>query len=123
MYIYDFNPLVESLLLESELVIKDITGGNASFGSNTYKIREIEIYYYDEDHEDPFVHCDPDQKSFGKWYFHKRGGTYKGGTFKGLDFTIGSDNVYGGALIRSIENDELIEGPCNCVDEILRVSG
>lgn len=89
-----------------------------------FRLVELEFYLKSDDHPDPYVHCDPDQLSVGRWYFHKRGGSYKGGTFKGLDITFG-DGVFGGILIRAMMTDtgQVIEGPCNCVNAILRVCG
>lgn len=82
---------------------------------------EVEFYYHDNKHPDPFVHCNQDQSKFGYWYFHRhKTGTYKNGTFKGLDLTIGNNGSYGGILIRSIRVDNtIIEGPCKCVNFIL----
>ena len=87
------------------------------------RICEVEFYLLNKDHPDPFVHGDSDQKTPLKWYFHKMNGTYKGGTYKGLDLTFGyADDTYGGMLIRSIKpkNKNLIEGPCKIVDYILK---
>ena len=63
------------------------------------------------------------------WYFHRYGSKgYKSGTYKGLDLTFGSKlkNLFGGILIRSIQNlstGELIEGSCNCVTAIFKQFG
>ncbi|QYB17786.1 hypothetical protein PV-S19_0423 [Pacmanvirus S19] len=93
-----------------------------SINGHLYKICEVEFYLKYNEHPDPYVHCDADQLTVGKWYFHKRGGTYKGGTFKCLDCTF-AENAHGGILIRSVitPTGALIEGPCNTVNEILRV--
>lgn len=88
-----------------------------------YRFVEIEFYYQNSsDHCDPSVHCDPLQKTNEKWYFHRSGGTYKGGTFKGLDITFAENDVFGGIIIRGIENEhgDVIDGPCLCVDHILQ---
>jgi len=65
----------------------------------------------------------------------KKGTTYKSGTYKGMDITFGSstENKFGGILIRSIEEIssttsinhkiKIIEGPCVCVDYILKENG
>lgn len=89
-----------------------------------YRISEIEFYYYSESHRDEYTHKDDNQKKNGEWYFHRQNGkSYKNGTFKGLDISAGSDNSYGGILIRSIEiSDNLIEGPCNVVNKILELT-
>jgi 3-methyladenine DNA glycosylase Mpg len=85
------------------------------------KIAEIEFYLYSQDHPDPYVHCHQDQKLYGSWYFHRfKNGSYKGGTYKGLDITMGTKDQYFGVLIRSIYvNNILIEGPCRTVNYIL----
>lgn len=88
-----------------------------------YDIVEVEFYYFSQEHPDIFTHKHPLQCSFGQWYFHRAGhkweSGYKGGSYKGLDITIGNENVYGGILIRSIRAETLIEGPSKVVDEIL----
>ncbi len=92
--------------------------------SNTnYRIHEIEFYLQSHDHPDPYVHCDRRQLTIGEWYFHKRGGTYKGRTYKGLDCSFGR-GAYGGILIRAIGTAEhMLEGPCVVVDHILHSCG
>ena len=81
------------------------------------------------------------QKHTGKWYFHKFGSSYKQGTYKGLDVSIGKGDgvAAGGILLRSLmplrkmaqstdynlvfadagDKTSFIEGPCNCVNRIL----
>ena len=89
----------------------------------TYRICEIEFYLRNKNHKDEYTHCNPDQKKYGKWYFHKfKNGTYKAGTFKGMDLTLGSKDNYCGILIRAIydiEDDKMIEGPCKTVNELI----
>lgn len=94
-----------------------------------FRLNEMEIYFNNNDHPDPFVHCNEDQKKKYIFYFHKTSNTndtYKSGTFKGLDITFGEENEkfiqYGGILIRSIvdtKNKQIIDGPCNVVNYIL----
>ena len=59
-----------------------------------------------------------------RFYFHKFGnGTYKSGTWKGLDICLGNQGSFFGVLIRSIAEigaDRIIEGPCLSVNRILR---
>lgn len=88
---------------------------------NLCRIAEVEFYRT----PDPFIHGDIDQQmSSNCFYFHKNGGTYKNGTFKGLDITMGDGQVYASMLIRSIMTpDGFIEGPCNVVDYILKKNG
>jgi hypothetical protein len=59
-----------------------------------YRICEIEFYFKSETHKDNFTHAHLQQKKSGCWYFHG----------SGVDITFGSDNSYGGILIRAILN-------------------
>ena len=43
------------------------------------------------------------QKELGKWYFHKTGKGYKGGTYKGVDLAFGQHGSHAGCLLRAIE--------------------
>jgi len=86
-----------------------------------HRIAEVEYYFCGDKHMDVFTHQDALQESSGKWYFHRTGKGYKGGSYKGLDITFGQKG-FGGILIRailSIDNNEYIEGPCNVVNHIL----
>ena len=69
----------------------------------------------------------PRQTSCGVWYFHRKGGTYKSGSFKGMDLACGDKdkNVFAGLLLRAVldPSDKLIEGPCLVVDKILEMNG
>ena len=69
----------------------------------------------------------PRQASCGVWYFHKKGGSYKSGSFKGMDLACGDKdgNVYAGLLLRSVADaaGKLTEGPCLVVDKILELNG
>jgi hypothetical protein len=89
-----------------------------------YRICEIEFYLHSDLHRDTYIHRAPEQASVGMLYFHKRGNSYRGGSFKGLDITF-AEGAFGGILIRSllrIHDNVFIEGPCNCVNEILKSS-
>lgn len=92
-------------------------------GTQKYFLEEVEFYYHANLHKDEYVHKNSDQKTNRKWYFHKySNGSYKSGTYKGLDLTFGSTTAFGGILIRAIENattHEYIIGPCNVVNHIL----
>lgn len=70
------------------------------------RITEIEFYFHNNSHLDPFVHINEQQKRNETWYFHRAGKSinnkYKGGTYKGLDIIFGNDHTYGGMLIRSM---------------------
>ncbi|KAG0074014.1 hypothetical protein BGZ93_001828 [Podila epicladia] len=91
-----------------------------------YRLVEIEFYLNGGKHPDVFTHSDKDQKTCGEWYFHKMNGSYKGGSYKGLDITFGRHGTcFGGILIRGIQlsNDptaKIIEGPCLVVDQVLK---
>jgi hypothetical protein len=91
-----------------------------------YKITEIEFYFQNSFFKDPFVHCDERQKSSNEWYFHRRGSGYKDGNYKGLDLTFGTNDSFGGILIRGMErtdNSSYSDGPSKVVDEILKQLG
>ena len=58
------------------------------------------------------------------WYFHRINGKgYKGGSFKGMDLSIGQQSAHAGILIRSVQKVEDEEdntcGPCKTVELIL----
>src|SRR5947209_1578323 len=72
-------------------------------GGERHRFTEIEFYYHGGKHLDVFTHRDPIQKECGRWYFHRTRGTYRGGSFKGLDLTFGGPDAFGGVLIRGIE--------------------
>ena len=93
-----------------------------AFGSKCL-LREIEFYHHSPGHPDPFTHCHDIQSLFGRWYAHRVGKGYKGGSFKGIDFTFGRDGSFGGMLIRSIETPEgdVICGPSLCVDRLIQL--
>jgi len=90
-----------------------------------YRFTEIEFYYFADIHADSFSHRDPLQREHCRWYFHRSGGVYRGGTFKGVDLTFGDGQARGGILIRGIETptSELIDGPSLCVDHLLDATG
>lgn len=113
----DFRPLADQILNSSILYVNGIK----------YRIIEIEMYLFSDEHPDAYVHCHPDQKYSGFIYFHSMKKTlprsYKGGTFKGMDLTFGSESEYFGILIRgllSLETGEAISGPSNVVTHILK---
>lgn len=95
-------------------------------GTKEFRICEIEFYVRNENHNDEYTHGDAHQKTYGKWYFHRYpNGSYKSGTYKGVDLTLGNANTYFGILIRSMydeETDEMIEGPCKIVNKILELN-
>lgn len=85
-------------------------------------IREVEFYLHGPGHEDPFAHQHPKQLEVGTWYFHRAGqshGSYRGGSFKGLDITFG-EGAFGGILIRTLDTPGgVINGSSLCVDALL----
>lgn len=95
-------------------------------GGVEHRFTEIEFYFKGRKHVDKFTHGDPMQKRFGHWYFHRTGGEYRSGTYKGLDLAFGDDDAPAGILIRGIERTEapatLIDGPCMVVDHILALT-
>ncbi len=91
------------------------------------RIIEVEAYYHGPGHEDPFAHRDPVQLTPGRWYFHRTGGQFRGGSFKGLDLAFGdrTSNAYGGMLIRGVvlPDGRVIDGPSLTVDHLLNLTG
>ncbi|KAL0480550.1 hypothetical protein AKO1_006848 [Acrasis kona] len=112
---------------------------NSSSGKTTrFRICEIEYYLTTtgepDIHEDPFSHCHPLQSKHGVWYFHQSHGdsnndNYRGGSYKGMDFTFNIENspsTYGGILIRGVESissNTYTDGPSKTVDTILKATG
>jgi 3-methyladenine DNA glycosylase Mpg len=109
--------IAEALLMKYVLVV----------GDKEFRICEVEFYVRNTTHNDTYTHRDSHQKTYGRWYFHRYPNcSYKGGTYKGLDLTLGNETTYFGVLIRSIyddSTDEMIEGPCKTVNKILELSG
>ena len=70
---------------------------------------EIEFYLNTKEHQDTFTHGDQMQHENAKWYFHKVGGTYKSGSYKGLDLSFGKHSAIGGILIRALMRVKVAE--------------
>ncbi len=89
-----------------------------------HRLVEIEFYFDSEAHPDPFTHRHPEQAHSGRWYFHRIGASYRGGSFKGLDLTLGDGVAHGGILLRSLEapGGRLVVGPSLCVDYLLEAT-
>jgi hypothetical protein len=110
-----------------ELASKFINEYDLMINKKRHSLVEIEFYLYSDEHPDIFCHKSAMQQEHNKWYFHKSGQSatskYKGGTYKGLDIALGNDEDYFGILIRSIQykDEDLVNGPCNCVDHILKL--
>jgi hypothetical protein len=94
-------------------------------GGEAHRLVEVEAYYHSTDHPDAFAHCDPIQLEQGRWYFHKTRGTYRSGSFKGLDISFGDGKAHGGFLFRGLEQADgtLIDGPSLLVDHLLEKAG
>jgi hypothetical protein len=89
------------------------------------RLCEIEFYLYSCDHADPFCHRHPLQQQHGRWYFHRVGSAYRGGSFKGLDVTFANGGGFGGILIRGVQlpDGTIVSGPARLVDVVLRLTG
>ncbi|HSQ57406.1 MAG TPA: hypothetical protein VLM40_16915 [Gemmata sp.] len=107
-----FEQIADTLLNRVDLVVM----------GESYRIAEVEAYYHGPGHADPFSHRQPIQRENGRWYFHRSRFEYRGGTFKGLDLTLGDGAAYFAFLIRSIVANDgtLFNGPCVVVDHILK---
>src|ERR1043165_4334096 len=97
-----FTQIADRLLQGTQLIV----------GKQPHRFVEAEFYYYNDQHPDVFAHRDPLQLHVGRWYFHRTRGTYRSGSFKGMDLTFGDGKAFGGILIRSIERPDgiLIDG-------------
>ena len=117
----DLTGLAKYLLFNTHLIVNGIS----------YRMLEIELYVCNDKHYDVFAHQHKEQKNMLTWYFHQMSDkehSYKGGNYKGLDITCANSSTeinkasYSGILIRAILNektDQVIEGPCKVVNEIL----
>jgi 3-methyladenine DNA glycosylase Mpg len=91
-----------------------------------HRFTELEFYHHSPAHPDTFTHGDVMQEELARWYFHRSGGEYKGGTYKGLDIAFGRPGAPAGILIRgaqSLADGAFIDGPCMCVDHLLARAG
>ena len=96
---------------------------------NLYLIRELEFYYYSENHKDCYCHKNPRQLLNSSFYFHRFKDPEKYGRLKqkGIDITIGNTkDSYGGILIRAIQDcksNEIITGIGNLTNRIIEDIG
>ena len=98
---------------------------------NNFYLREIEFYFYDKDsHPDSYAHNHNRQLTFGEWYFHRFTDIdpFMKSNRNGIDITFGNEQkgIYGGVLIRKIENArtaELFTGINKVVKELIRNVG
>ena len=99
--------------------------------NNNFYLREIEFYFYDKDsHPDAYAHNNKRQLAFGEWYFHRftEIDPFMKSNRNGIDITFGNEQkgIYGGVLIRKIENaatGELVVGINKVVKELIRNIG
>lgn len=91
---------------------------------NSYRFAELEAYYHGPGHADHFSHREAVQRENGRWYFHRTGGQYRGGSFKGLDLTFGDGTAHFGILIRTLvaPDGTVIDGPSLTVDHLLALT-
>lgn len=89
------------------------------------RLLEIEFYWHHPGHPDPFCHRHPLQLVPGRWYFHRIGEAYRGGSFKGMDITFSDGQSWGGILLRGLQlpDGTSISGPSRLVDAVLRLTG
>ncbi|KAJ2931063.1 hypothetical protein H1R20_g6057, partial [Candolleomyces eurysporus] len=143
-----FDAVAKALLCDYYLVVEP----DKDAKSTKLEIMELEFYVQKEGfHEDPFTHGSEEQKVAGRWYFHRAprfsadsnrsstGTSWRSGSRKGLDLTIGrfppqgteqaqsSSLLQGGILLRSIRvlgrEPKVVSGPSLLVDQILSSSG
>src|SRR5258708_6344224 len=91
------DELANSDKLESwftRLATAILNGARLWAGNEPHRFTEVEIYYHGPGHPDPFAHRDPVQLDCGRWYFHRTGGVYRSGSFKGLDLAFGQDKAF-----------------------------
>lgn len=103
----------------AELLLNGVTW---HIGGRAHRFTELEFYCNSPNHRDTFTHGDPMQEELARWYFHRSGQQYRGGTYKGLDIAFGRAGAPAGALIRgaeSLADGRWIDGPCMCVDHLL----
>ncbi len=102
-----------------------LNGTRLVAGGVPYRLTEIEFYYHGPEHPDRFAHRDPMQVHTGRWYFHRTGGVYRSGSFKGVDLTFGTAQAHAGILFRGLEKPDgtLVDGPSLLVDHLLDATG
>lgn len=96
-------------------------------GETYYRLAEVEFYVFAEEHEtfnDDLTHQHPRQLLNGVWYLHR-----KSPERTGLEITFGNNEqkIYGGVLIRAIQNTEdekdYVYGPPAVVKALMEASG
>jgi hypothetical protein len=108
----------------AELVLRRCTW---MIADKPHRFTEVEFYVTNSAHDDPFTHGDPMQREFVRWYHHRTGREFRGGTYKGLDLTFGDERTFAGMLIRGVASLDspamLWDGPSVCVDHLLSSVG
>lgn len=103
---------------------RTVLGATLRAGDLGFRPLEVELYLHSAQHPDPYAHQHPSQAAAGRWYFHRQGSSYRGGTYKGLDLSFGASGALGGILIRALQGSEKrVSGPCRCVETLLGASG
>ncbi len=110
-----FSRIAQYLLNEATVMV----------AGKSHRFTEIEFYYSGEGHDDRFPHRDPVQLKTGVWYFHRSRGTYRSGSFKGVDLAFGDGEAFAGVLIRGLYplDGDQIDGPSLHVDYWLKETG
>ncbi|MFO0562832.1 MAG: hypothetical protein U0269_32735 [Polyangiales bacterium] len=120
----DERAWAEAIEKIADLVLRRCTW---MIANKPHRFTEVEFYVTNSAHNDPFTHGDEMQHEFARWYHHRTGGEYRGGTYKGLDLAFGDEHTYAGMLVRGIESTDspakLLDGPCVCVDHLLSLVG
>ncbi len=91
-------------------------------GESKYRTVECEIYYNngeENDHYDPYVHADDQQKTCGNLFANYAGG---------IDITFGNETVFAGILIRSMRNltsrkDDYVNGVWKVAEQLINNMG
>lgn len=119
--IKDIDLLFECTTIEAisahfkELAEKILLGYQLNLNDSYWDFTEIEFYFYNDIHPDPFVHPHSDY-STGQFRLHGAG----------LDIAIGDGKNYGGILLRSIRKvgeKELVPSPLKVCDVIIANMG
>jgi hypothetical protein len=105
----------------AEIATRLLNNSDFVVDGKRYRFAELEMYYSGEAHSDLFSHREPLQLEDGRWYFHRTRGEYRGGSFKGLDLTLGDGKSHFGILMRTVvaADGTILDGPCVTVDHLL----
>ena len=110
-----FAAFAEAVLTRTRLVA----------GGSRRRPTEVEVYVRADSHPDPYPHAQDLTRTAARWYFHRTGQSYRGGTYKGLDLTCGGGSWHGALLLRAMTDDagEAVAGPCRLVNRLLELTG